>query len=276
MKFLLQGNADLVTDALKSMVTQLAETTPKVIIALVLFFVGYIISKILAKVIKSSLQKVGIDKLADKLNEVDIVQKANMDIKFSDVLSKIVYYVLMLFFAIAATSVLGIPEISQLVSDIFAFIPNLIVALVVMVLGTLLADTLRKVVSTALSSLGVASHGIISSGLFYFVFINVVVLAMSQAKIDTQFLSQNISIIIAGIALAFAIGYGLASKDVMANMVASFYSKDQFQIGDKITIEGVTGVVSNITKNNMTIKTESGRVVFPLSKAVNQKIEFHD
>jgi len=276
MKFLLQGNVDLVSDALGGMVTKLGDTTINVISALVLFFVGYVVSKLIAKGVRKSLGKVGIDKLGDKLNEIDIVQKANMDIKFSEVISKIIYYVLMLFFAVAATSVLGIPEISQLVSDIFNFIPNLIVALVVMVIGTLLADMLRKVVSTALSSLGVASHGIISSALFYFVFINVVILAMSQAKIDTQFLSQNISIIIAGVALAFAIGYGLASKDVMANMVASFYSKDQFQIGDKITIEGVTGIVSDINKSNLTIKTDSGRVVFPISKTINQKVEFHD
>ena len=131
-------------------------------------------------------------------------------------------------------------------------------------------------VHTGLTSLGVSSAGILSSVVFYFLFINIVISALSQAEINTEFLAQNISIIIGGVIAAFAIGYGLASKDVMSNMIASFYTGKQFQIGDKITIDGVTGVISNIDKSSLTIKTETGRVMFPLNKAVNQKVEFHD
>lgn len=262
--------------ALKEMFSNLLQTGTKVVFALVIFLVGYFVCKIITKGVRKALEKVGIDKIGDKLNEIDIVQKANMDIKISTVLSKIVYYFLMLFVAVAATSVLGIPEISNLVADLLNFIPKLVVALIVLVIGILIADALRKMVNSGLKSLGVPSAGIISSIVFYFLFINIVISALSQAEINTEFLSQNISIVIAGIIAAFAIGYGLASKDVMANMIASFYTGKQFQIGDKITIEDVTGVISNIDKSSITIKTETGKVVFPLNKAVNQKVEFHD
>ena len=181
-----------------------------------------------------------------------------------------------MLFAVAATSVLGIPEISQLFADIFNFVPRLVVALIILILGTLISDALRKMVLTGLKSLGVSSAGILSSVVFYFLFINIVIVALSQAEINTEFLSQNISIVIAGIVGAFAIGYGLASKDIMANMIASFYSGKQFQVGDKITIDDVTGVISDIDKSTITVKTETGRVMFPLNKAVNQKVEFHD
>ena len=274
MKIILQ--ISLMKDALYDMVSKLFNTVPNVVMAVVIFLIGVIISKIIAKVLKKALGKIGIDKIGEKLNEIDIVQKANMDIKISAVLSKIIYYFLMLLFAVAATSVLGIPEISQLFADIFNFIPRLIVALIVLVLGTLIADALRKMVHTGLTSLGVSSAGILASVVFYFLFINIVISAMGQAEINTEFLAQNISIIIGGVIAAFAIGYGLASKDVMANMIASFYTGKQFQVGDKITIDDVTGVVSNIDKSSLTIKTETGRVMFPLNKAVNQKVEFHD
>ncbi|MFT6336320.1 MAG: hypothetical protein ACJATI_003079 [Halioglobus sp.] len=274
MKFLLK--IEIMQTALSDMLTNFGGTLSNVLKALVIFFIGYIIAKIVAKAIKTALKKIGIDKLGEKLNEIDIVHKANIDIKFSEVISKMVYYIMMLIFTVAATSVLGIPEISDLVTDIINFVPNLIVAIIVLFLGTLLADRLRKFVDTALKSLGVASSGLISSFLFYFLFINIVIVALSQAKIDTSFLSQNISIIIGGIVLAFAIGYGLASKDVMSNIVASFYSKNQFQIGQKVTIDGVTGIISDVSKSVLTIKTETGRVTFPLSQATNTKVEYHD
>lgn len=274
MKIVLQ--MEVMQTALTDMLTNLMNTVPKVVSALLIFIVGYIVSKVIAKIVKKALSKIGIDKIGEKLNEIDIIRKANMEIKISAVLAKIIYYFLMLFFAVAATSVLGIPEISNLVADIFNFVPRLVVAMIVLVLGTLIADALRKMVLTGLKSLGVSSAGILSSVVFYFLFINIVISALSQAEINTEFLSQNISIVIGGVIGAFALGYGLASKDVMANMIASFYSGKQFQVGDKVTIEDVTGVVTNIDKSSLTIKTETGKVVFPLNKAVNQKVEFHD
>ncbi len=274
MKIILQ--VSVMKTALTDMFTNLMNTVPNVVSAIVIFIVGYIVCKIVSKVIKKALEKIGIDKIGEKLNEIDVVQKANMEIKISTVLSKIIYYFLMLFFAVAATSVLGIPEISNLVADIFNFVPRLVVALIVLMLGILIADALRKMVHTGLKSLGVASAGLISSVVFYFLFINIVISALSQAQINTEFLSQNISIVIGGVIAAFAIGYGLASKDVMANMIASFYSGKQFQIGDKITIDDVTGVISSIDKSSLMVKTETGKVMFPLNKAVNQKVEFHD
>jgi len=274
MKVILQ--AELVQKAIAELVVKVVDVVPKIFMSLVLLIIGFIIAKVVAKIVKTTLSKMGINKIGDKLNEIDIIQKNNVDIKIGDILAKFLYYFILLFFAVAASSVLGIPEISKLVSDILTFIPNIIVALIVLVLGMLIADALRKFIGTTLKSLGVASAGLISSILFYFLFINVIIIALSQAKIDTGFLSQNISIIIAGAVGAFAIGYGLASKDVMANMVASFYNKNQFQVGDKITIDGTTGVVSNIGKNTLTVKTETGKAVFPLSITTNQKIEFHD
>jgi len=75
---------------------------------------------------------------------------------------------------------------------------------------------------------------------------------------------------------AFAIGYGLASKDTMSNLLASFYGKNIFKNGDKVTIDGVTGVVSDIDKTKITLRTENSTVIIPLSKATGNKIELHD
>ena len=99
---------------------------------------------------------------------------------------------------------------------------------------------------------------------------------LSQAEIDTTFLSQNISIILGGIVAAFAIGYGLASKDLMSNLVAAFYTKKQFNVGDKVTIEGETGVITSTENSKIEIKTESGKVVIPFSKTLKEKVVYHD
>ena len=76
----------------------------------------------------------------------------------------------------------------------------------------LLAEFFRSVLETTMKSLGIPSATMIANFFFYFLFINIVIVALSQAEINTDFLSQNISLIIGGIVFAFALAYGIASK----------------------------------------------------------------
>lgn len=264
------------TALMNGMLKQFVDTIPGILKAIVIFVIGLIIAKIIAKIITTFLEKIQIDKLGDKLQEIEMVDKANIKFKISAVLGKIFYYILVLFFAVIATDILGMPAVSQIVTDIFNFIPKVIKALIILVIGLLASDAISKILYTTCNSLGIPSAKIISSIVFYFLFINIFILALTSAEINTEFLSQNISIIIGGAILAFSIGYGFASKDIVANLLASFYSKDKFQLGDTITFEGDKGKIINMDRSTLTIESDNKKIIFPLSKLTNQKVEIHN
>jgi len=261
---------------LGELVTGFISGVPNFVSAIVIIILGLIIAKFVAKVVLKLLKSINADKIGEKLNDIDIVAQSNVKIKISEFFSKIVYYVLVLFFLVMATDVLNMPAVSELVAGIFKFIPNLISALIFLIIGLLIADFIKNIVYTACNSLGIPSAKLISSFLFYFLLINVIISALSQAKINTEFLSQNISLVIGGGVLAFAIGYGLASKNVVANYLASFYAKDKFKIGDHVTLNDVTGTISQLDKTSITIDTQNSKVIIPLSKVTGDKIEIHN
>ncbi len=262
---------------LQGLVSSFVTGLPRFIMAVIILIVGIVISKIIANIIKKTLLAVNIDKLGEKLSEIDFIEKSNIKIKFSTILSRVFYYILVLFFLVAATEALGMPAVSQLVSDLFNLIPSLIVAGIILVLGTIMADVLKNVAQTALESLGIPSARMIASFVFYFLLINIVISAFTQAQINTEFLSQNISIVIGGIVLAFAIGYGLASRSSMSNFLASYYSNGKFDVGDTITLDGVTGRIVEMDKSALTLVTEeSRRIIFPLNQVSNSRIEIHN
>lgn len=261
----------IMTDMLRNIIAMV----PNILTAIFIFVVGYFISKLVARGLKKTLEKLQVDKLGDKLNEIDMISKANADIKLSNVFSKAIYYFLLLFFMVAAAEALNMPAISDVFKGIFDFFPKALTALLIIILGLLFAEFMRKLLETAMKSLGISSATLISNFIFYFLFVNIFILALSQAEINTDFLSQNLSLIIGGIVAAFAIAYGLASKDVVANYVASFYATNHIVIGDRITVDGINGVVSNIDKTTVEIQTENSKVLIPLSKFMNQNIEIH-
>ncbi len=262
--------------ALGQLISGFIDVVPKIFGALAIIIVGLIIAKLIAKLIKNLLDKIGIDKLADKLQEIDIISKANVKISFSKIISKIVYYFLLLVFITAGTDVLGMDAISTLFSDLLQFIPKLLVALIILVIGIIFSEALRKIILTTCKSLGIPSASLISSFVFYFMIVNILIVALTQASIDTDFLSSNISIIIGGIVAAFSIGYGFASKDIVANFLASYYSKDKFTIGDRISVDGYSGEIVDIDRSSVTLSTDGKKLIVPMQKMINENIEIID
>lgn len=261
---------------LKTLIDGFVGAIPNIIGALAVIIIGWIIAKFAAKIIRKILHNLQVDKLADKLNEIDIVNKANVKFVPSTLVSKIVYYVLMLLFAVAATDVLNMPALSNLMSDIIAYIPKLISALIVFVFGLLLADFIKNIVLTACQSLGIPSAKIIATFIFYFLFLTVTMSAIAQAEINTDLINSNLTMILGGGVLAFAIGYGFASKDMMANFLSSFYSKEKFLIGDEITIENVKGRIIAMDSTSITLQADDARIIIPLSKFTSEKVMIHE
>ncbi len=225
--------------ALKDMAFGMLSAIPKFFTALIIIIIGFIISKALMKVTTVFFKKLNVDAIGEKLNQIDILSNNNIEIKLSTVFGIIIFYLLMMIFAMTAVGALDMPILAELIQDFIKFVPNLIAAFIILLGGLLLADTLKSVVATTCKSLGMPSSNIIAGFVFYFIFINIFIVALSQAQINTEFFAQNISIIIAGGVFAFSIGYGFASKDLVASFLASFYTKEKLNIGETVSIGGV-------------------------------------
>jgi hypothetical protein len=100
-------------------------------------------------------------------------------------------------------------------------------------------------------------------------------LALEQAKINTDFITSNISIILAGIVLAFSIGYGFASRDVMSNHIGYFYNRNRIHLGDHVNINGKEGIVIGIDNTSITLASiqDARRIIIPLSKLNTEAFE---
>ncbi len=265
--------SEIFSNSLRLMIDKFVIGIPNLIMAIVVCLIGIFIAKSVSKIVKIFLTQLGIDKFGEKLNEIEFVYKLGLTIKISDIFSKILYYMLLLLFIVVSTDILQMPALSSLVANAIEFVPNLFVAIMLLIVGLLGADALRKIVLTTCTSLGIPSAKVISIFVFYFVFITIFIMALSQAKINTAFLAQNISIILGGAVFAFSLGYGLASKEVVANFLASMYSKDKVKIGDHVKFNGIEGKIVDIDKSAITISTVNSKIVVPMNKLMSENIE---
>jgi small-conductance mechanosensitive channel len=262
-----------IVEIVKQVLAKFASAIPNLIGAIIVLLVGWVVSKLVSKGLKKVFEGLKVDQLGDKLNETEFASKANFKVKLSSFLSSLIYYILMLIFVMAATDVLGMPVVSQMVSDLIAYLPRLLSALVLFVLGIYLAEFVKNIVQATCNALGIPSAKIIANFVFYLIFLTLTISALAQASIETSLITSNLTVILGGVILAFAIGYGFASRDTMANFLASFYSKNKVKVGDFIAIDGSKGKVVAMDSSSITLQGDGKIIVIPLKKLTSEKVE---
>lgn len=255
---------------------QLGVFLPKFLGALALLIGGWILAKGIAVLISRVLKTIKIDKLGEKLQEIELFAKLDKPIRISTILAKVAFYIIMLIFVTAAAEQMGMNMISVQIQAFIAYAPKLITAVFMFIGGVILANFIKNILSTAFRSLGIASGSAISSAVFYFLLVTISITALDQAGLDTGFLTQNLQIILAGIVIAFAIGFGFSSRDILKNVLAGSYARRRFTIGQVIKVGEYKGVITSIDSTGLTILVDINtghKITIPQHQLFNTIVE---
>lgn len=245
---------------------------PNLISATLIIIIGILGAKLLKRIVARILSKTKIDLLSHKLNQVEFINKLNIEVKFSAIIAKFIYFFLILVIIVVATDILNIRMLSELVVSFIEFVPNIFIAFIMLVIGILVANWLKNMVFNIAKSLALPSASLLSNLVFYFVLINILISVMMQLKVNVDFLSTNLSLIIGGIMFAFALAYGLASKGILKNIISSFYYKNKYTIGEYMVIGNFEGKITDIDNFNLTLENKNDKIIIPISRLNDNEV----
>ncbi len=142
---------------------------------------------------------------------------------------------------------------------------NGLLALLVLVLllGMIVAQFLGRTVTRSASDAGMEMApilGRIVSSLIIFV---TVIMSLSQLRIDTDIVRSVVLLIMGGAALALALSFGLGARDITRNLLAGFYARKLFRVGDEVEIRGERGVLTGVTAIQTLVEREGETLAFP-------------
>ncbi|MFK8102501.1 MAG: mechanosensitive ion channel domain-containing protein [Saprospiraceae bacterium] len=265
---------DVLFRSTQTIATQLINVLPKLLTAVVVFLLGWLITRLISSLIKSILGAIKFDEFATKLHADDLLAKANVNSKPSELVSKFFYWMLMLFVIVMVSDTLGWHSVSSEISKLLAFLPKILIALVFFIVGTFIARVVRDFINGATASLGLSSGRIIGSIIFYFLLIIVTITSLDQAGIDTSIITSNVLLIFGSVMLAASISYGFASKELLSNILASFFSRHTFSVGQTIEVEAVKGEIIEMSSVAVILQTTANeKVVIPTQTLITNKVK---
>jgi hypothetical protein len=270
----LQRLWDLFLESLRVFADKFMETVPSFLGALIVILVAWLFARLISGGFERLLKTVKFDVLAERLKLTSFLEQANIRLSPSAIIGRFIYWVFVLLIIASAAETLSWTAVSYQIQRFLNFLPDIVTAILVFIVGTYLASMVRDFLRSATASLGISTGKIISTAIYYLLFIMVTLTAMQQANIDTDIISTNLLIIIAAVMLAAAISYGFASREVLANILAGFFNKRTFQKGMTIEIDGIRGVIVEITNIAITIQvSEEERVVIPSQQLMQSKVK---
>jgi len=265
---------EVLFSSLGSFLNVIMETLPSVVGALILLLIGWLVAKSISFVILKLLNKMNFDQLTEKPPLAEYFEQASLQTKPSKIIQKIVYWTIYLLFLIMAAEVLGLQMVSAEISKLVAYLPRLFSALLIFGIGVYIITFVRDFIRAATASLGLSAGKFISGFVFTLLLIILTLTTLKQAGMDTDIITTNLTLILGALFFSFAISYGFASRDILANILASFFSKQTFQLGQIIELEGgVKGKIIEMSGIAVKLETEEGIMVVPSNILVNQKVK---
>ncbi len=221
----MQQQIDVFVSSLTSFWTQLAAFVPQLLAALLLLFIGWLLANLVRTGVTKLLDVLRFDSLAEKTGIEAFLKQGNIDLSLSRLLAKLAYWVVIFIVIVTVANSLGLHIVADLFNKIVLYIPNIIVAILVLVLGVLVARFINRMVFAYLNNIGVQGALTISTLSEYGVIIFVVFVALEQLQIGTSLLTAAFQIGFGAIGLAFALAFGLGGREWAASVIKKMTEK---------------------------------------------------
>lgn len=209
-------------DAINATIAAFLATLPSIVGALLLLIIGWIVAGIVGGFVTRLLRKVGLDQIATRAGITAFLERARLKLDAAGLVGGIVKWYVRLIFVVMAANAVGITAVSTVLGQIIAFIPNLLVALLILGAFAWLAGVTRNLVTGATETANVPNAGALATLAYATVLGFGVVAAASQIGVASSLINILFTAIVAAVALAFGLAFGLGGREEAARALAEW------------------------------------------------------
>jgi len=224
---LVQTWAQITTYALQNLWQGFLTFIPTLIGAIIVFIIGWFISVGIGKLVAEVLIRIKFNKLFEKTGWKQTLEKAELKVNAAEFIGAIAKWVLVIVFLLAAVEILGFVQFAAFLKSILAYLPNVIVATLILVVTVILVDIVEKVVRAAVEGVKVGYGHLVSVMIKWSIWIFAVLAILHQLGIARPFMETLFTGFVAMLVISLGIAFGLGGKDVAAEILQDLKKKLQ-------------------------------------------------
>ena len=202
---------------------QMATFLPSLIGALVILIIGWIIAKIFRSLVVKLLKLIRFNVITEKAKVDQFLADGGVKRSTIEIIGSLFYWLIMLIVILTAFNSLGLSAASSLFNQVFLFIPNIIVAVLVLILGLFLANFISQALVTYLTNIEIENANAIGNLTNYAIIVFVVSISLTQLNIGKELISNAFLIVFGALCLAMALAFGIGGKEWAAGVINKYF-----------------------------------------------------
>lgn len=219
----IQTWGELITASLQSLWTDFARfLLTNFLGAVIVFVIGWIIAAILGKIVAQIIKVLRVDQVLEKMGFKKALSRASLKLDSGRFVGELVKWFFVIVFLMATTEILNLHEVTIFLRQILLYIPQLIVAVLILLAAVLLANFLQKIVKASVETAGLRSAGFLGAITKWAILIFAFLAALIQLGIVPSLIQTVFTGLVAALAVAVGLAFGLGGKDVAADILNKF------------------------------------------------------
>lgn len=254
--------------AMSSLWGTVAAFIPRLLGAMLVVALGFVMARLLDALLSKGLAKVGLDRLMAGSGLSRQLSRIGIRAPLSVLLGKTAYWFVLLIFLVSAAESLGLERVSAVLDMLALYVPKMFGAALILLCGFLLGQVVSGLVRGAADGVGLDyAHGVgrLAQGLIIVISISV---AIGQLEIRAELLNYVIAIVLISVGLAVALAFGLGSRDLVGQILAGIYVRELYVVGQRIKVGNLSGQIEEIGTVKTLLLTEQGELVSVANKVL--------
>jgi len=203
----------------KVVLGQIGQFVVNVLLVVIILIIGWVLSKLIKTLVTKALRALKVDDLSARIELDSLLEKGGIGYSLSELVGVICYWLALLVSFMVAINAVGLTIAAELLKQVVSYIPNVIAAMFILILGMFVATILKNIVQTAANNAGLSQSKILSSIVETIVIVFAVFVALEQLQIGIRITELTLGIVLGSIGLGLALAFGLGCKDIAARFV---------------------------------------------------------
>jgi len=215
----IQTWAEVITTSLQTLWTGFIGFLPNLLGAIIVFIIGWMIATLLGKLATQIIQTLRIDQVLSKMNLRRSLERANLKLDSGKFIGELVRWFFIIVFMMAATDILGLSQVTDFLKQVILYIPQLMVAVLILLAAILIANFLEKLVKASVEAAGLQSANFLAAVTKWAILVFAILAALLQLGIVPALIQTIFTGLVAALVISVGLAFGLGGKEMATRIL---------------------------------------------------------
>lgn len=193
---------------------------PSLLGAIILFIIGWVVGNIIGKAVAQLIDALKLNKLFESAGASELMNRAGMKLNVGGFIGALVKWFIVVVFLMASLEIMGLTQVNDFLREaVLFYLPKVVIASLVLVIATVIADTMKKLVVASAQAANAKGAKMVGSIVKYAIWIFAFIIALSELGIASAFMQILFTGLIAALAIACGLAFGLGGKEAASKAI---------------------------------------------------------